>query len=318
MSNKDKINDGGLGVDLPSIDELNWETLKNYDYSGLTELLLANGLKILAALAIFWIGKWVVKRLVNAVKRGLGRTAMDITLIGFLGNILTGVGLVFVIIAALSQLGVNTTSFAAAIAAAGLAIGLALQGSLSNFAAGFLIILFGFFKKGDYVEAGGTAGTVEDISIFTTTLKTPDNRSVIVPNGQITTDVIINYSANPIRRIDMVVGVSYDADLPETQELLRKIVTDHPGTLDDPAPTVEVHVLNASSIDFVVRPWVNTADYWAIQWELNKQIKMELDKAGIGIPFPQRDVHLFIEDGKTLPIKTTTAKSTKAKGVKKK
>lgn len=291
-------------IDLPSINDLSWETVKNYDYSGLSEFIVANLLHIISALAIFWIGKWVVKRLVNTVKRALNKTRMDVTLVGFLGNILTGAGLIFVIIAALSQLGVNTTSFAAAIAAAGLAVGLALQGSLSNFAAGFLIILFGFFKKGHYVEAGGTAGTVEDISIFTTTLKTPDNRSVIIPNGNITTDVIINYTANKTRRIDMVVGVAYDADLQKTQKLLMKILTDRDDVLTDPAPVVEVHELGDSSVDFVVRPWVKTDDYWNIRWALNKKIKMELDKAGIGIPFPQRDVHLFIEDGQELPIKT--------------
>ncbi len=297
-----------LGVDLPPINEWNLETLRNYDYSGISELIVANGLRILYALIIFWVGKWVVKRLVSTVKRGLGKTKMDVTLIGFLGNILTGIGFVFVIIAALSQLGVNTTSFAAAIAAAGLAIGLALQGSLSNFAAGFLIILFGFFKKGDYVEAGGTAGTVEDISIFTTTLKTPDNRSVIIPNGNITTDVIINYTANATRRIDLVIGVSYNADLPKAQKLLMKILNDQTGVLNDPAPVVEVMELGASSVDFVVRPWVKTDEFWPIRWELTKKIKMELDKAGIGIPFPQRDVHLFIEDGKQLPVKTSTKK----------
>lgn len=309
MSNESPIEE--IGIDLPPIDELNWDTLKNYDYSGVSELLVTHGLKLVAAFAIFIIGKWVVKRLVNAVKRGLNRTNMDKTLVGFLGNILTGIGLVFVIIAALSQVGVNTTSFAAAIAAAGLAIGLALQGSLSNFAAGFLIILFGFFKKGDYVEAGGTSGTVEEISIFTTTLLTPDNRSVIVPNSNITTDTIVNYSANKQRRIDLVIGVAYDADLPKTQELLYKILNDQEGVLQDPEPNVQVHELGASSVDFVVRPWVKTDDYWAIRWELTKTIKMELDKAGIGIPFPQRDVHLFIEDGQELPIKTkpkTTAK----------
>jgi len=304
-TNEDSAN--ALGIDLPPINEWNLETLQNFDYSGISELLVANGLKILSAFAIFFIGKWIVKRLVNTVKRGLTKTKMDATLVGFLGNILSGIGLAFVIIAALSQVGVNTTSFAAAIAAAGLAIGLALQGSLSNFAAGFLIILFGFFKKGDYVEAGGTAGTVEDISIFTTTLLTPDNRSVIVPNGNITTDTIINYTANKKRRIDLVIGVSYDADLPKTQKLLMKILTDQEGVMSDPEPVVEVHELGDSSVNFVVRPWVKTDDFWIIRWALTKKIKMELDKAGIGIPFPQRDVHLFIEDGKELPVKAKSA-----------
>jgi small conductance mechanosensitive channel len=265
-------------------------------------------MKIILAILIFFIGKWFVHRLVNLVKRAMGRCEIDPTLIGFAGNILFGLGLALVIIAALAQIGVETTSLAAVVAAVGLAIGLALQGSLSNFAAGFLIILFRFFCKGDYVEIAGTAGTVDNISIFTTTLITPDSRKIIVPNGNITNDNIINYSAMPTRRIDLVIGVSYDADLPKTQELLRRIVTDHPNTLDDPAPTVEVNELGASSVDFIVRPWVKTSDLWATRWELTKQIKIELDKAGIGIPFPQRDVRLFIEDGEALPIKTKAAK----------
>jgi len=296
-------------IDLPPINEWNLETLLSYDYSGISEFLVANILKISAAFVIFFVGKWVVRRLVNAVKRTLTKTKMDETLVGFLGNILSGLGLAFVIIAALSQVGVNTTSFAAAIAAAGLAIGLALQGSLSNFAAGFLIILFGFFKKGDYVEAGGTGGTVDDISIFTTTLITPDNRSVIIPNGNITTDVIINYTANKTRRIDLVIGVAYDADLKKTKKLLTKILTDRDDILTDPAPTVEVHELGDSAVNFVVRPWVKTDEFWTIRWELMMKIKIELDKAGIGIPFPQRDVHLFIEDGKLPPVaKAKTSK----------
>ena len=280
--------------------------------------LTVYGVKFITAIAIFIIGKWIVQRLVKLVKKGMGRSNIDETLIGFIGNILVAIGLAFVIIAALSQLGINTTSLAAVIAAAGLAIGLALQGSLSNFAAGFLIILFKFFSKGDYVEIAGTGGTVDDISIFTTTLITPDQRRIVVPNGNITSDNIINYSAMPTRRIDMVVGVSYDADLPKTQELLRKIVSDHPNTLDDPAPTVEVNELGASSVDFIVRPWVNTPDLWATKWELTKQIKMALDDAGVGIPFPQRDVHLFIEEGQKLPIETKSVKKTPNKTAAKK
>jgi small conductance mechanosensitive channel len=301
----DQVEPQAQTIDIPSINELNWDTIKNYDYSGISELLLSYAGQILAALAIFFIGKWIVRRLVNVVKRALGKTNMDATLVGFLGNILFGIGLAFVLIAAVSQVGVDTTSFAAAIAAAGLAIGLALQGSLSNFAAGFLIILFGFFKKGDYVEAGGTAGTVDDISIFTTTLVTPDNRTVIVPNGNITTDVITNYTAQKQRRLDLVIGVSYDADLPKTQKLLMKIIEDEPRILKNPEPRVEVLELGASSVDFAFRPWVKTNEFWDVRFDILKKIKMELDKAGIGIPFPQRDVHLFIEDGQTLPIKTT-------------
>jgi small conductance mechanosensitive channel len=302
-----------VAFDIPSIDELNWDTLVNYDYSGVSELIVTYSMQILAAGAIFFIGRWVVRRLVNVVKKGLSKTKMDPTLVGFLGNILFGIGLVFVIVAAMSQVGIDTTSFAAAIAAAGLAIGLALQGSLSNFAAGFLIILFGFFKKGDYIEAAGTAGSVEEISIFTTTLLTPDNRTIIIPNGNITTDNIINYTANKRRRLDLVIGVAYDADLKKTQKLLMKVITGHEKVLTNPEPIVEVNELGASSVDFIVRPWVKTEDLWQTKWDLMKDIKIELDKAGIGIPFPQRDVHLFIEDGQTLPIKTSKAKTTAKK-----
>jgi len=314
MANENETSSEAATFDIPPIDELNWDTITGYDYSGITEVIVAHSVQILLAIVIFFVGKWIVRRLVNAVKRGLTRTKMDATLIGFLGNILFGIGFVFVIIAAMSQVGIDTTSFAAAIAAAGLAIGLALQGSLSNFAAGFLIILFGFFKKGDYIEAAGTGGTVNDISIFTTTLITPDNREVIIPNGNITTDTIVNYTANPTRRLDLVIGVAYGADLPKTQKLLRDIVEAHDNVLSDPAVTVEVNELGASSVDFVVRPWVKTDVFWPTKWELTQQIKIELDKAGVGIPFPQRDVHLFIEDGQTLPIKTTTkTKKTTAK-----
>ena len=219
--------------------------------------------------------------------------------------------MVLVIVAALGQLGVQTTSFAAAIAAAGLAIGLALQGSLSNFAAGFLIIFFRPFKAGDYVEIAGVGGMVEEISIFTTRLVTPDNREITIPNNNITTDTIVNYSAKNKRRIDLVIGVSYSADLPKTQKLLMGILENHKDVLKDPAPIVEVNELGASSVDFVVRPWVKTDVYWPTRWDLMKTIKIELDRAGIGIPFPQRDVHLFIEDGTSLPAKATTKKGSK-------
>jgi small conductance mechanosensitive channel len=296
-------------IDLPSIDDLNWETLASYDYTGISENIATYGVQVMTAFLIFYFGKWSVRKLVNVVKRGLYKTKMDETLIGFLGNILFGIGLIFVIIATMSQVGIDTTSFAAAIAAAGLAIGLALQGSLSNFAAGFLIILFSFFKKGDYVEAGGTAGTVEEISIFTTTLLTPDNRSVIVPNSNITTNTIINYSANKRRRIDLIIGVAYDADLKKAHKIFNKIIADNDRVLTNPEPKVAVMELGESSVNFVVRPWVKVDDYWDVRFEMTEKIKVELDKAGIGIPFPQRDVHLFIEDGKELPIKKTkTAK----------
>jgi small conductance mechanosensitive channel len=278
------------------------------DMDAVLGFLTVYGVKFIVAIAIFYIGKWIIGRLVKLVKKGMLRSNVDETLVGFMGNILTGIGLAFVVIAALAQLGINTTSLAAVIAAAGLAIGLALQGSLSNFAAGFLIILFKFFKVGDYIEAGGTAGTVEEINIFTTKLKTPDNCEVIVPNGSITSDNIKNYSAHDTRRLDLVIGVAYDADLPKTKELLTGILTRESRVLKDPAPTVEVLELADNSVNFAVRPWVATSDFWPTRFDLMREIKMELDKAGIGIPFPQRDVHLFIEEGQKLPIEKKTTK----------
>ena len=289
-------------IDLPPSNELNWETISNYDYSGITEFLSTQGFKILAALAIFFIGKWIVRRVVNFLDRTFAKTKFDQTLADFIENIVYAVGMVLVVIAALAKVGVETTSFAAMIAAAGLAIGLALQGSLSNFAAGFLIIFFRPFKAGDYVEVAGVGGTVEDISIFTTQLITPDNRYIVIPNNNITTDTIINYSKKKTRRIDLVIGVAYDADLKKTQKLLMKILNDRADIMKNPEPMVEVHELGASSVDFIVRPWVKTDDYWPIRWELMRDIKIALDKAGIGIPFPQRDVHLHIQDGE-IPVK---------------
>lgn len=285
---------------LIDIDKINMDVILGF--------ITVYGVKFVTAILIFFIGRWIVHRLVNLVKKGMGRSKIDETLIGFLGNILIVIGLAFVVIAALSQLGINTASLAAVIAAAGLAIGLALQGSLSNFAAGFLIILFKFFKTGDYIEAGGTAGTVQEINIFTTKLKTPDNCELIVPNGSITRDFIKNYSAHDTRRMDLIIGVAYDADLPQTRQLLTDVLLADDRVLRDPAPVVEVAELADNSVNFYVRPWVATSDFWAARFDLMKNIKIELDKAGIGIPFPQRDIHLFVEEGQKLPIETKVAK----------
>ena len=291
-----------------SLDKINLDTLKEYDYTAIIETVTAHGVKFLTALAIFIIGKWIAKRIVNVLDKTFEKAKVDQTLADFIENIAYGILMVIVVIAALGQMGIETTSFAAILAAAGLAIGLALQGSLSNFAAGVLIILFRPFKAGDYVETAGVAGTIEEISIFTTQLVTPDNREIIIPNNNITTDTIVNYSAKKKRRIDLVVGVAYDADLKKAHKIFNKIIADDERVLTNPAPKVAVMELGASSVDFVVRPWVKAADYWDVRFEMTEKIKVELDKAGIGIPFPQRDVHLFIEDGKELPVKKTATK----------
>lgn len=262
----------------------------------IVEYVSLYGLKLLAALAIFFVGKMLVRWGTGLLKRVLGKSALDQTLVSFLGNIVHGLGLAVVAIAALSQLGVETTSLAAVLAAAGLAIGLALQGSLSNFAAGFLIILFRPFKVGDYIEAAGTAGSVTEVSIFTTTLTTPDNKVVIVPNGNITSGNIINYSAQETRRIDLVVGVSYSDDLSKVKKVLEKILAKEGRILAEPEAQIAVSELADSSVNLVVRPWVQTSDFWAVKFALTEAIKVAFDKEGISIPFPQRDVHVVSND----------------------
>lgn len=252
-------------------------------------------IKILIALAIFFVGKFIAKKIVKLVEKMMERSKLDKTLIVFAGNVLYALALAFVVIAALSQLGIDTTSLAAIMAAAGLAIGLALQGSLSNLAAGVMIIAFRPFGSGDYVEVAGTGGTVEEISIFTTRLKSPDNKAIIVPNGEIIAANITNYSAKPTRRVDMVFGVGYDDDLKLVRKTLEKIIKDDKRILKDPEPQIAVSELADSSINFVVRPWVNSADYWDVFFETQEKVKNEFDKAGISIPFPQRDMHIVYD-----------------------
>lgn len=248
------------------------------------------------AIVIFFIGKFIISKAVNIAKKIMTKTKIDDALVGFAGNILYALGMAFVVIAALSKLGVETTSLAAVIAAAGLAIGLALQGSLSNFASGVLIILFRPFTVGHYIEAAGVAGTVEEISIFTTQLKTPDNKVVIVPNGQITGGSITNYSKKPTRRVDMVVGVGYDDNLAQVKEVLEKIIASEDRILKDPAPVIAVSELADSSVNLVVRPWVNSADYWPVKFDLTEKVKTTFDEEGISIPYPQRDLHIIKSD----------------------
>lgn len=258
----------------------------------ITDLTVLYGLKAVLALVIFLVGKWVAKSISRLVDKGMGKRQLDPALRYFLSNLVFYGLLIFVVIAALSQVGIQTASLIAVVGAAGLAIGLALQGALANFAAGFLILLFRPFKAGDYIEAAGTAGTVEKIMIFTTELKTPDNKLVIVPNGAITAGTITNYSANDTRRVDLVIGVSYGDDLDKVKAVLREVVEADERVLKDPAVNIAVTQLGDSSVDFIVRPWVNTADYWGVYWDLTEAIKKRLDQEGISIPFPQRDVNL--------------------------
>lgn len=256
------------------------------------DIVLDYGPKVIAALAIFIVGKWIARLLSNVAGKAMTRAGIDPILVGFGRNMIYIALFAFVVLAAVNQLGIQTTSFIAVMGAAGLAIGLALQGSLSNFAAGVMLVFFRPFKVGDFIEAGGTTGAVEEILLFTTRLKTGDNKQVFVPNGKIIDDVIVNYSGNDTRRVDMVFGCGYGDDLRKARAVLEQIIADDDRILSTPAPVVAVSELADSSVNFVVRPWVNRADYWVVLWDFHEQVKVRFDEAGLNIPFPQRDVHL--------------------------
>ena len=259
----------------------------------IAELGTAYGARIIGALAILILGRIAVGIVAKFVKSGFAKSKTDETLARFLTS-LTKFGLLaFVVIAALHTLGIQTTSFIAVIGAAGLAIGFALQGSLSNFASGVMLMVFRPFKSGDYIEAGGTAGVVESVHIFNTVLKTPDNKKVIVPNGKITGDNIVNYSAMQKRRVDMKFGIGYGDDILKAKTVLEKILSEDSRILTEPAPVIAVSELGDSSVNFVARPWVKTADYWSVYFDLTEKVKLTFDEQGISIPFPQRDIHMY-------------------------
>lgn len=253
------------------------------------------GLNLLAAVLIFVIGRFVARLIKKLIGQSMEKANVDPVLVSFACNLGYSALMVFVILAALSRLGVQTTSFIAVLGAAGLAVGLALQGSLSNFAAGVLMVLFRPFKIGDFIDAGGVTGVVKDIHIFTTTLNTPDNKRVIVPNSKVMGDSITNFSAEGSRRIDMVISVSYADDLDKAEEILMDEVKKDSRVLEDPAPTVGVMEMADSSINFAVRPWVKVPDYWSVRFALNKALKKRIEAEGMTIPFPQRDVHIYQE-----------------------
>lgn len=254
------------------------------------------GINIIFAILIYLVGKVVVGMLVSVFGKIMAKSKYDDMLVDFLKSILNAVLMLFVIVAALDRLGVDTTSLVAILGAAGLAIGLSLQGSLQNFAAGVMLLVFRPFKKGDFVEAGGTAGVVNNITIFTTIMITPDNKEIIVPNGNIYSGNITNFSAKPTRRVDMVVGIGYDSDLKQAKQLLEEMVAADERILAEPAPQVAVSELADSSVNFVVRPWVKSADYWGVLFDFTEAVKVKFDEAGISIPYPQMDVHLHKQE----------------------
>ncbi|RXJ94444.1 mechanosensitive ion channel protein MscS [Malaciobacter molluscorum] len=259
-----------------------------------SDLIGLYSLNIALAIVIFIVGKWLASKLTDITIKILTKTKrVDETLLGFFKNIIYYILMVIVALTALKQLGVDTTSFFAILGAAGLAIGLALKDSLGNFASGVMIIMFRPFKVGDFITAAGVSGTVEEISIFNTVLKTPDNQKLIVPNGSITQSTITNVNANPTRRIDLVIGIGYDDDIKKAKEILENTLKSNELILIDKGITVAVSELGDSSVNFVVRGWVNTPDYWTVKFDLTEKIKTTFDKEGISIPFPQRDVHVY-------------------------
>ena len=262
----------------------------------LTVWVTQYSVKLVAAILIIIIGRWISRRISRLLGRLLDKNNVDVTLVRFAENLTYYALIVVVLIAAVGQLGINTTSFLTIVGAAGLAIGLALKDSLSNFAAGVMLTLFRPFRVGDFVEAGGVTGTVQGITIFNTVLNTPDNQKVIIPNSIITSDVITNVTANDTRRVDLVIGISYSDDIAKAKKIVSDLLQKEKRVLSDPAPVIAVSELADSSVNLVVRPWVKTGDYWTVRFDLTEEIKNSFDEAGISIPFPQQDVHLFNEN----------------------
>lgn len=257
------------------------------------ELLTVYGLRVIAAVVIIIVGRWVALGVAKIIKRMMIRSNVDETLISFVRNLSYVALLAFVVIAALNQLGIQTASFIAVLGAAGLAIGLALQGSLGNFAAGVLMIIFKPFKVGDYIEGAGTGGIVEKIEIFTTQLMTPDNKTVIIPNAKLTGDNIVNYTVKGTRRVDFVFGIGYGDDIDEARGIISEILDQDARVLKEAEPVIVVSELADSSVNLTVRAWTSADDYWAFYFDTTEKVKKQFDAQGISIPFPQRDVHIY-------------------------
>ncbi len=270
------------------MENLDWNTF-------LHEQLIPWGVQMALALAVFALGRWLARLITHISRKLMRKTGMDEMLIRFLGNLLHTLLLAVVVIAALDQLGVNTTSLLAVLGAAGLAVGLALKDSLANFASGVMLIIFRPFKVGDFIDAAGVSGVVETVGIFNTVMRTGDNREIIIPNSQIYGGTITNVSARPTRRIDLVIGIGYEDDLKKAKALLEEILAQDDRILAEPAPAVALGELADSSVNFNVRPWVNSADYWPVRADLLEKIKLTFDEQGISIPYPQQDVHLYQE-----------------------
>ncbi len=279
------------------MNELQMSDLTGFDWAGLWETVrtagLDFGMNALIALVIFFVGRIIARLVTKGLHNVMQSQEVDKILETFVCNLAYWALMIFVIIATINQIGVQTTSLIAIMGAAGLAIGLALQGSLANFAAGVLIVMFRPYRVGDFVEAAGIAGVVLQVQILTTILKTGDNKQIIVPNGQIMNSIITNFSAHDTRRVEMTVGVSYDDDLDKVRSTIQDLVNADERILKDPECLIAVSELADSSVNFTVRPWVNTADYSGVKFDLTEAIKKRFDKEGISFPFPQQDVHIY-------------------------
>lgn len=269
------------------------EQLNEYiQNTNLAELAVTIGTRLILVLLIYVVGRWIARITQRTLEKMLRNREVDPVLVDFLGTVANVAVTVVAIIAALDQLGISPASLLAVVGAASLAVGLALKDSLANFAAGVMLVLFRPFTKGDFVDAGGESGTVEEIFLNATVLITPDNKVIQVPNSQVWAGSITNYSARDTRRVDLVIGVGYDDDLKKAHDVIMGVLNDHDKVLTEPAPAVFVSNLGDSSVDFNVRPWVNTPDYWGVYADVLERTKVALDEAGISIPYPQRDIHL--------------------------
>lgn len=277
----------GTGIDLATV-RSTFDSVKEF----LATKGVDYGLKVLAAIVIFFVGKWLASLIANLIGKTMTKAKVEPTLVKFVKNVCYVGLLVFVAIAAMSALGIQTAQFIAVVGAAGLAIGLALQGSLANFASGVLLVIFKPFKVGDFVELAGNKGTVKEVQIFNTVLNSPDNTRVIIPNAQVTGSGIMNYTVNGTRRVDLLIGVSYEDDIKKAKEVIEKVLARDERILKEPAATVAVSELADSSVNFIVRPWVKPADYWDVYFDVTAKVKMALEENGLTIPFPQQDVHL--------------------------
>lgn len=266
--------------------------LSEENMAQLVTFVVAYGVKIIIAIAIFIVGKWVAKKATGFLGARMNASNVDITVSKFVQNILYYIAMVVIIIAALGQIGIQTASFVAIIAAAGLAVGLALQGSLANFAAGVLLILFRPIKVGDFAEVAGVAGVIQNISIFSTTLTTGDNKTIIAANASVMGSNIVNYSTQATRRVDLVIGVSYDSNIEQVKTILKDIADSDERVLKDKDVMIGVVELGDSSVNLVFRPWVNSADYWGVHFDFHERVKSRFDEAGIGIPYPTMDVNV--------------------------